>query len=163
MCSLTDDIACDIFSFVVWRVVFDTGVLVAALRSDTGASRALLVSALEGGRCLPLVSVPLMIEYEAVLTRPEHLDVSRLSNGDVQQILDAVSLVAEPIRLSYLWRPVLSDAQDDMVLDTAVNGRGDLLVTFNLRHFKPAARSFGLTVVTPAEALRRMEKDHEEK
>ena len=137
--------------------MLDTDVLVAALRSDRGASRLLLVSTLEG-HCLSLVSVPLMIEYEAVLTRPEHLAASRLSHADVQELLDALAVVAEPIRLSYLWRPALPDAQDDMVLETAVNGRADLLVTFNLRHFKPAARNFGLSVVTPAEALRRMEK-----
>lgn len=142
---------------MVVRVVLDTDVLVAALRSDRGASRLLLVSTLEG-QCLSLVSVPLMIEYEAVLTRPEHLAASRLSHADVQELLDALAVVAEPIRLSYLWRPALPDAQDDMVLETAVNGRADLLVTFNLRHFKPAARNFGLSVVTPVEALRRMEK-----
>jgi putative PIN family toxin of toxin-antitoxin system len=142
---------------VAVRVVLDTDVLVAALRSDRSASRALLVYTLEG-RCLSLVSVPLMIEYEAVITRPEHLEASRLSDADVQELLDALAVVGEPIRLSYLWRPALPDPQDDMVLETAVNGRADLLVTFNLRHFKPAARSFGLRVVTPAEALRWMEK-----
>lgn len=137
--------------------MLDTDVLVAALRSDRGASRALLVSTFEG-RCLSLVSVPLMIEYEAVLTRPEHLAASSLSHGDVQELLDALARVGAPTRLSYLWRPALPDAQDDMVLETAVNGRADLLVTFNLRHFKPASRNFGLSVVKPAEALRRMEK-----
>ena len=77
-------------------MVLDTDVLVAALRSDRGASRALLVRALEG-HCLPLVSVPLMIEYEAVLTRPEHLLASRLSHADVQTLLDALAVVGEPI------------------------------------------------------------------
>lgn len=142
---------------MVIRVVFDTDVLVAAMRSDRGSSRALLVHALQG-RCRLLVSVPLMIEYEAVLTRPEHLDASGLSYPDVQALLDTVAVVGEPIRLSYLWRPALPDQQDDMVLETAVNGSGDLLVTFNLRHFKPAAKNFGLAVLPPAEALRRVEK-----
>jgi len=138
-------------------VVLDTDVLVAAIRSDRGASRLLLTQALEGQYPL-LVSVPLMLEYEAVLTRAEHLEAANLSSDDVQALLDAVAVVAEPIRLSYLWRPGLSDPQDDMVLETAVNGRADLLVTFYQRHFAPAAVQFGLKVLRPGDAVRQLEK-----
>jgi len=134
------------------RIVLDTSVLAADLRSDRGASRLLLVHALEG-RFAMLVSVPLMIEYEAVLTRPEHLAAAGISHADVEGILDAIASVIEPVRLAYLWRPVLRDAQDDMVLETAVNGRADLLVTLNRHHFEPATRSFSLRVVSPGEAV----------
>lgn len=136
--------------------MLDTSVLVAAIRSDRGASRLLLVGALEREYGL-LVSVPLMIEYESVLTRPEQLEASGLSTGDVQAILDAIALVAEPVRLAYLWRPTLPDADDDMVLETAVNGRADLLVTLNRRDFR-AASSFRVQVVPPAEALSRLRR-----
>ena len=139
------------------RVVLDTDVLVAAIRSDAGASRRLVENALDERYSL-LVSVPLMVEYEAVLTRSEHLAESRLSADDVQALLDAVADMAEPVRLSYLWRPILSDAQDDMVLETAVNGQADLLVTFNQRHFTRAAATFALQVLRPADTLRRLEK-----
>ena len=139
------------------RVVLDTDVLVAAIRSHAGASRRLVENALDERYSL-LVSVPLMVEYEAVLTRSEHLAESRLSADDVQALLDAVADVAEPVRLSYLWRPILSDAQDDMVLETAVNGQADLLVTFNQRHFTRAAATFALQVPRPADTLRRLEK-----
>ena len=139
------------------RVVLDTDILVAAIRSDAGASRRLVENALDEWYPL-LVSVPLMVEYEAVLTRPEHLAESGLSTRDVQALLDAVAVVAEPVRLSYLWRPILSDAQDDMVLETAMNGQADLLVTFNQRHFTRAAETFALQVLRPASALRRLEK-----
>lgn len=57
-------------------------------------------------------------------------------------ILDALVAVGEAVRLSFLWRPTLTDPADDMVLETAVNGRAELLVTFNRRHFKTAARKF---------------------
>ncbi|MGE3403354.1 MAG: putative toxin-antitoxin system toxin component, PIN family [Vicinamibacterales bacterium] len=137
--------------------MLDTDVLVAAIRSDRGASRVLLTLALER-RYPALVSVPLMIEYEAVLTRPEHLDASGLSSDEMQALLDAVALVAEPVRLSYLWRPSLPDVDDDMVLETAVNGRADMLVTFNRRDFEPLAATFGIVVMTPIEALRRLKK-----
>jgi putative PIN family toxin of toxin-antitoxin system len=137
------------------RLVLDTDVLTAALRSDRGASRRLLVGALTGRFGL-LVSVPLMIEYEAVLTREEHLAAAGASVEDVMTVLDALASVLEPVRLSFLWRPMLPDANDDMVLETAVNGRADLLVTFNRRHFEMASVPFGIDVESPAEAVRRL-------
>jgi putative PIN family toxin of toxin-antitoxin system len=141
---------------VSFRIVLDPSVLVAAIRSDRGASRLLLVEALQR-RYRLLASVPLMLEYESVLTRPEHVGMSGLSTDDVQAILDAIAVVAEPVRLAYLWRPVLSDAKDDMVLETAVNGRAELLVTFNRRDFESAA-TFAVEIVSPAEAVERLRK-----
>ena len=136
--------------------MLDTDVLVAAVRSDRGAFRALLTSALE--RRYPiLASVPLMLQYESVLTRAEHLAAARISAADVEILLDAIALVAEPIRISYLWRPVLADPGDDLVLETAVNGRADVVATFNRRHFEPAAAPFGLEILAPADAVRRLE------
>jgi putative PIN family toxin of toxin-antitoxin system len=137
------------------RLVLDTDVLTAALRSDRGASRRLLVGALRG-RFELLVSVPLMIEYEAVLTRKEHLAAAGAPVEDVMTVLDALATALEPVRLSFLWRPMLPDANDDMVLETAVNGRADLLVTFNRRHFEAASATFGIDVESPAEAVRRL-------
>lgn len=139
------------------RVVFDTTVIVAALRSGRGASRLLLTAAL--GRQFPLLaSVPLMLEYEAVATRAVHLEAAGLSEEDVQDVLDALATIIEPVRLAYLWRPMLPDAADDMVLETAVNGRADLLVTVNRRDFVPGAARFGIRVVSPAEALGRLRR-----
>jgi len=141
---------------VLGRVVLDTDVLVAAVRSDRGASRALLISALE--RRYPLLaSVPLMLQYESVLTRPEHLTAAGISAGDVEVLFNAIALVVEPIRISYLWRPVLPDSGDDLVLETAVNGQADVVVTFNRRDFVPAAALFGLEILAPGDAVRRLE------
>lgn len=136
------------------RTVLDTDVLVAAIRSNRGASRVLLLAALEGRYPL-LASVPLMLQYEAVLTRPEHRAAAKISAEDVQALLDAIALIAEPVRVSYLWRPILPDPDDDLVLEAAVNGGAHRVVTFNLRHFRPAARVFGLSVLTPGVALQR--------
>jgi predicted nucleic acid-binding protein len=105
-----------------------------------------------------LVSVPLLIEYEAVMTRHEHLAASRLSVTDVKTLLDAVAAVAEPVRLDFLWRPVLVDADDDMVLETAVNGRADAIVTFNRRHFVSVRKQFGIDTLSPAETVLRLER-----
>src|SRR3954464_11814011 len=115
------------------RLVLDTDVLVAALRSDRGASRRLLSLGLER-RFVLLGSVPLMLEYEAVLTRPEQLEKTGLNARETNAILDAVAAVMDqPVDLRFLWRPRLKDPADVMVLDTAVNGHADRLVTFNLR------------------------------
>jgi predicted nucleic acid-binding protein len=94
------------------------------LRSDRGASRKLLENALDRSLIL-LISVPLMIEYEAVLTRPEQLSATGLTSEETNQILDALTTGAEPVRLRFLWRPCLKDPADEMVLETAVNGRAD--------------------------------------
>jgi predicted nucleic acid-binding protein len=141
------------------RLVLDTAAMVAAIRSDAGASRRLLQSALERRRGLTLlVSVPLLIEYEAVLTRAEHLTVAGLSAADVAELLDAVAAVAEPVRLAYLWRPALPDMDDDMVLEAAVNGRAEGIVTFNLRDFGTVAERFGIQVLLPGDAVRQWER-----
>jgi predicted nucleic acid-binding protein len=116
----------------------------------------LLIAALKGRYAL-LISVPLMIEYQAVLVRPEHLEVARLSAADAGEILAALASVAEPVRLSYLWRPMLRDPDDEMVLETAVNGGADYLCTLNIRDFGPASR-FGVAVVSPGVAWSILEK-----
>ncbi|OWJ57435.1 putative toxin-antitoxin system toxin component, PIN family [Inquilinus limosus] len=138
------------------RWVFDTDVMVAAIRSDAGASRRLLAAALQR-RVGLLVSVPLVIEYEAVLTRPEHLQASGLTAADVATVLDAVVAIAEAVRLAFLWRPALRDPDDDMVLEAAVNGAADAVVTFNRRDFTRGAKAFGLEILSPGDALGRLE------
>ena len=144
------------------RIVLDTDVLVAAFRRDRGASRQLLLGALDG-KIEALVSVPLMVEYEAVLTRPEHLAASGLSADEANEILDALAKVAVPLYLRFLWRPRLKDPADEMVLETAVNGVADRLVTFNERHLGAAAREFGIRVVPPRDAWKEVQRQYEKK
>jgi len=133
-------------------MVLDTDVLVAAFRSERGASRALLLAALDARYTL-LVSTALWLEYEAVLTRREHLAVMRLTADDVRNALAALAVVAEPVLIHFLWRPVLTDADDEHVLDLAMNGRADLLVTFNQSDFMEASKTLQIEVVTPSVAL----------
>jgi len=104
-----------------------------------------------------LASVPLLIEYQAVMSRREHLTASRLSAADIEALLDAVAAVAEPVLLDFLWRPALPDPDDDMVLETGVNGHADAIVTFNRRHFLMVTKQFGLDVLSPADAIKRLE------
>lgn len=135
------------------RLVLDTDVVVAAMRSDQGASRQLLLAALER-RIEMLVSVPLILEYEAVLTRPEHLKEFGLTASEVGSILDAIVFVAERVSFRFLWRPQLKDPSDEMVLETAVHGSADYLATFNLRHLEAAAALFGIRAAVPGRIWR---------
>jgi predicted nucleic acid-binding protein len=109
-----------------------------------------------------LLSVTLAIEYEAVLTREEHLLASGLSRIDLGELLDAIVAVSKPVRLSFLWRPTLRDPDDDMVLEAAVNGRADAIVTFNRRDFLGPNSTFGIEILSPGEAYERI-KDYEKK
>ena len=90
------------------------------------------------------------------MTRAQHLAASKLSAKDVGKLLDAVASVGEPVRPVFLWRPSLRDADDDMVLEVAVNGRADAIVTFNRRDFRPATEWFGIEVLLPGAAIERL-------
>ena len=140
------------------RLVFDADIVVAALRSDLGASRQLLMAALDG-RVEMLVSVPLILEYEAVLTRPQLLKDVILTIGEVGGILDAIVAAAVPVEMRFLWRPQLKDPSDEMVLETAVNGAAGYLVTFNLRHLREAAALFGIRAAVPGQVLRKIRSE----
>lgn len=134
------------------RIVLDTNVVVAALRSPFGASAALLERALDR-RFTLLLSVPLVLEYEGACGDPAQRIVSGLSELEVGTIISALCAVAEPVQAWFLWRPQLRDPADEMVLETAVNGTADALVTFNRRDFGDAPGAFGIEVLSPRRAL----------
>jgi putative PIN family toxin of toxin-antitoxin system len=137
------------------RYVLDTSCVVAAMRSPTGASAAILAAARKS-RAMLLMTVPLAIEYEAVCSRAEHRKAAGLSNDEVVIFLDAVVAMAEPIEPHYLWRPQLRDAADEMVLEAAANGRADAIVTFNVDDFGNVPRAFGIDVLLPRDAYARI-------
>lgn len=99
------------------------------------------------------VSVPLMLEYEAVLTRPEHLEAAGLHRADIDDLLDGIAATAVPVTLAFLWRPAVRDPDDDMVLETAVNAGASAIVTFNRRDFGKVASRFGIAVLLPRDAV----------
>jgi putative PIN family toxin of toxin-antitoxin system len=139
------------------KVVLDADVLVAAVRSRRGASAVWLRAALRRDVEM-LASVPLMLHYEEVVLRPAHRVTAGLSVAEVGMLLDAVAAAATRVTVSYLWRPTLRDPDDELVLETAVNGGADLLLTFNERDFA-AARRFRPQVVRPGPALLLWRKD----
>ena len=135
------------------RMVLDTDVVVAALRSPTGASAALLLAALDR-RVTLVASVPLVIEYEAVCGLAEHQQAAGVSAADAQVFLDGLAALIEPVETHFFCWPRLRDPDDEMVLEAAVNGRADVLVTFNLRDYGSIPLQFGIKVLRPNDALR---------
>jgi putative PIN family toxin of toxin-antitoxin system len=139
------------------RLVLDTDVIVAALRSPKGASAALLL-AIDDGSAELLATVPLFLEYESVCHRAEHKLASGLREAELKIFFDRLVELVVPVEVWFLWRPQLHDAADEMVLEAAVNGRADALVTFNRRHYHPAADRFGLPVLLPGETLAKVRR-----
>jgi len=139
------------------RSVLDTDVVVAAMRSPDGASAAILNVARAGGATL-LLTVPLAMEYEAVCSRAEHRLAAGLSANEASTFVDAVIAMSEALQVHFLWRPQLRDVSDEMVLETAINGKADAIVTFNARDFGAAPSYFGIEVWLPREAIRRIKR-----
>ena len=138
-------------------VVLDTDVIVAGMRSPGGASAAILRQARQG-RVTLLMSVPLAMEYEAVCSEAEHRLAAGLSEREVEIFLDGVIALAEPVKAHFLWRPQLRDPGDEMVLEAAVNGQAELLVTFNVRDFGDVPSRFGIALMIPRDALERIRR-----
>ena len=138
------------------RIVVDTNVVVAAFRSRLGASNDLLRHA-ETGTVRLLCSTALFLEYEAVLSRSQTRAATGHSLPDVQAVMSALAAVAEPVHIRWRTRPMLRDADDELVLETASNGSADGIVTHNVRDFAPA-RSLGIAVATPGEIVRRLRR-----
>ena len=127
--------------------------IVAGLRSRTGASNSIL--RLVAGEMIRLLATPgLFLEYEEVLKRPEQRAVHKLDTAHIDGFLSALAGAIEPVDVHIAWRPQLRDAADEMVLEAAINGRSDALVTFDVRDFAPAISRFRLRVVRPAEILK---------
>jgi putative PIN family toxin of toxin-antitoxin system len=134
------------------RLIIDCNVMASAFRSRSGASFA-LIEFVRRKRIRMLATPPLFLEYEDVLKRPEQLAVSHLSLTDVDTALDALAALIEPVEAHLSWRPQLSDPDDEMVLEAAINGRADALVTYNTMHFRTAAARFGMRLARPADIL----------
>lgn len=131
------------------RVVLDSSVLVAGFRSRRGASFRLL-ELLRAGRFEIAISVPLVLEYEAVLVR--HAAELGLTREEVVGVVDYLCSVAHCQEIHFLWRPALSDPHDEFILELGVAARCQAIVTHNVRHFE-GARNFEPMVLTPGAFL----------
>lgn len=148
------DIQWDVYKLSPMRLVLDTNVIVAAFRSRNGASN-LLLRLVDRGAVTPLCSTALFLEYEAVLSREESRKVTGHSLEDVATVMSALAAVSEGVDISFRTRPMLSDVADEMVLEAALNGQAEAIVTHNVKDFRPAL-AVGVTIATPGEIVRRL-------
>jgi predicted nucleic acid-binding protein len=132
--------------------VLDTSVVITALRSSGGAA-AEVIRLVLGRELTLLMDFKLACEYRDVALRAAQVHASGRSKAETLAVLDAIEAMAEPVFVAYKHRPLSPDANDDMVLDVAINGNAAAIVTNNIRHFGQVARNFYLKVKTPAELL----------
>jgi putative PIN family toxin of toxin-antitoxin system len=138
---------------LVHDVILDTNVLIAGLRSRNGASFRVLSLLADPSNIRIHLSVPLVLEYEAVAKR--EAGALGLTASDVEDVVDFLCKVGAHHHIFYLWRPVLRDPKDDMILELAVAAGCRTLLTYNKRDFQGVER-FGLEVETPYEFLKRI-------
>ncbi|MYA89577.1 MAG: putative toxin-antitoxin system toxin component, PIN family [Boseongicola sp. SB0662_bin_57] len=136
------------------RLVLDTNVIVAAFRSRSGASN-LLLRFVDRGMVTPLCSTALFLEHEAVLSREETRNATGHGLEEVVTAMSALAAMSEGVDVSFRTRPVLANAADEMVLEAALNGGAEAIVTHNVRDFHPALR-LGVTIAKPGEIVRRL-------
>ncbi len=129
--------------------MFDTNVIISALKSSSGSSFRLLNFVLTGV-LRPAVTAPLVFEYDDVANRPGLLP--HLTPAEITKFLDWFVSVSSQHKVHFLWRPLLRDPKDDMVLEAAVAASADYLVTFNISDFERAS-SLGVRVITPPQLL----------
>jgi len=84
--------------------------------------------------------------------RDTHLLAAGANRDDMMAVLDALIAVSTEVEVSFTWRPALRDVTDEMVLEAAVAGGAECLLTFNLKDFRGAER-FGINVLTPGDGL----------
>lgn len=103
-----------------------------------------------------MATPPLFLEYEDVLKRPEHRLAHGLAIAEVDEFLAELAALIEPVEVHFQWRPQTRDPNDEMVLEAAINGRADAVVTYNVSDFAEAGKRFEICIMRPAEILRRV-------
>ena len=129
------------------KIIIDTNIVISALKSNKGAANKLL-SVIGDGKYISCISVPLIFEYEEVISRCFY----KMANGDVNSLLDYICQQSVKSPIYYLWRPILKDPKDDMVLEIAVASSADFIVTYNVKDFHPT-KTFGIEIASPKDIL----------
>lgn len=132
------------------QIIIDTNVLVAALRSRSGASFK-LIEALGKGLFETSVSTAIILEYEDVLMR--HYEELGLTSTDVRLFIDYIVKVSRRVPIHFRWRPFLRDPGDECFLELAVAAAAHSIITYNKRDFTGVDERFGITIMDAREFL----------
>jgi len=132
--------------------VLDTASFVTAVRSSGGAAGEVMRMIFRE-EVVVLMDFKLGLEYREVALRPEHVNASVLNRGEILELIEALEAFSEPVEVLIKNRPLTSDPDDDMVMDLAINGGAEALVTGNTKHFASAGKRFGIPVLSPTELL----------
>ncbi|MEC4812206.1 MAG: putative toxin-antitoxin system toxin component, PIN family [Scytonema sp. PMC 1069.18] len=135
--------------------VFDSCVLVAALRSRRGAS-FLILRAIRQRVIAGFLSEALFLEYADVLKRDQNLQQFWTTPEEIDVVLGVLADVLKPVPIYFQWRPQLRDPNDEMVLECAINAQASAIITFNEQDFLPAAQQFGIEVIQPGVLVRKL-------
>jgi len=142
---------------MVGRIVLDTSVLVAGLRTRSGAGNAVL-RLIAARRLVPLATPPLFLEYEEVLQRPEQRLAHGLTPAAIEEFLAEFAALVEPVEVHFRWRPQVRDPNHEMVLEAAINGRADAVITYNVADFATAGKRFDIPILRPADVLKKVKR-----
>jgi len=136
------------------KVVIDTSVIISALIGKRGANREVIRQCLTG-KYLPLISNPLFQEYEDVSSRKRVKAICPLSVMEVRDLLNAFYSVCSWVPIYYLWRPNLKDEDDNFLIELALAGNSQTIVTNNVKDLEAAELRFeDLRILTPQQILR---------
>jgi len=143
----------------MYKIVIDTNVLLCALFSNRGGSFKLiklLATKAESDIFHNVVSVPLVLEFEEVLLREKNMKKYPHFNAeDIKLVISDIVAISKRTKLHFLWRPFLKDGYDDKVLETAVNGKADAIITFNTKDFVGVKKYFDIEILTPTELYKK--------
>lgn len=131
------------------KVILDTNILYSGLYSSEGASYIVLEK-IYRGEVIPVISTPLIFEYEEVLKR--NMSELNLSEIEIDKLLDNICKIGESQKIYFLWRPYLKDPKDDHILELAVASKTNLIITYNIKDFN-GAENFGVKVIPTKQFL----------
>jgi putative PIN family toxin of toxin-antitoxin system len=132
-------------------IVVDTNVFVAALRSGGGPSREVIRRSLRG-HYQPIFSNALWLEYEDLLGRD--VWTQETTDDERRQVLAALAAASRWIKIFYGWRPNLRDEGDNHLVELAIAGGAEAIVSYNIRDFRLGdLRWPNLAVLTPPQCL----------
>ena len=135
------------------RVVIDTNIFLGACLGSGAANQVVAACLLR--KCTPLMGAALLTEYEDVLGRSDLFEQCRLNEIERSELLDIFLSVCEWTRVYYTWRPNLPDEADNHLIELAIAGGADLIVTRNLRDVKRGELQFPqLRIISPEAFLK---------